>query len=118
MRTDLLVERLSRDLRPVRRRSVARETAMLLLLGALEVAAFFGTGLMRPDLPMAMHVASFWWKLASMGLLAVLGGAVALLSADPARSPQTGLRWLLACLCKRLAGGRLSHRTDGVRPSA
>lgn len=107
MRTDLLVDRLSKDLRPIRRRSVAREVALLLLLGALELAAFFGMGLMRPDMPAAMHAPSFWWKLTSMGLMAVLGAGVTIMSADPVRSPRAGLGWLLACVVAILATGWL-----------
>ena len=88
MRTDSLVDRLSRDLRPVRRRSVRREALLLLLLGAVEVAVFLGMGFMRPDMPVAMEASSFWWKLTSMGLIAGLGAGIAILSADPVRSPR------------------------------
>ena len=79
MRTESLVDRLSKDLRPVRRRSMAREALLLLLLAAVEVAAFLGMGFMRPDMPVAMEAPSFWWKLTSMGLIAVLGAGVAIL---------------------------------------
>jgi hypothetical protein len=107
MRTDSLVDRLSQDLRPVRRRSIALEALLLLLLGVLEVAAFLGMGFMRPDMPAAMEAPSFWWKLASMGLIAVLGAGVAILSIDPARSPRRGLRWILICIIAILASGWL-----------
>jgi hypothetical protein len=107
MRTDSLVDRLSRDLRPVRRRSVRREALLLLLLGAVEVAAFLGMGLMRPDMPVAMEAPSFWWKLTSMGLIAVLGAGIAILSADPVRSPRRGLRWMLVCIVVIFASGWL-----------
>src|SRR5271170_5582540 len=98
MRTDSLVDRLSQDLRPVRRRSIAREALLLLLLGVIEVAAFLGMGFMRPDMPAAVEAPSFWWKLTGTGLIAVLGAAVAILSADPARSPRRGLRCILVCV--------------------
>ena len=90
MRTESLVDRLSKDLRPVQRRSMAREALLLLLLAAVEVAAFLGMGFMRPDMPVAMEAPSFWWKLTSMGLIAVLGAGVAILSGDPVRSPRRG----------------------------
>ena len=73
MRTESLVDRLSQDLRPVRRRSIVREALLLLLLAVVEIAAFLGMGFMRPDMPVAMEAPSFWWKLTSMGLIAVLG---------------------------------------------
>src|SRR5208282_6683870 len=107
MRTESLVERLSRDLRPVRPRSILREAALLLLLGVVEVAAFLSMGFMRPDMPAAMETPSFWWKLTSMGLIATLGAGVALISADPVRSPRRGLRWILACVAVIFATGWL-----------
>lgn len=113
MRTDSLVDRLSQDLRPVRRRSVARQAAFLLFLGAVEVAAFLGTGFMRPDMPVAMHAPSFWWKLASMGLLAVFGAGVVILSTDPVRSPRRGLRWMLVCVVAIFVTGWLIDAADG-----
>jgi hypothetical protein len=107
MRTESLVDRLSQDLRPVRRRSIAREALLLLLLSIVEIAAFLGMGFMRPDMPAAMEAPSFWWKLTSMGLIAVLGAGVAILSADPVRSPRRGLRWILVCLVAISASGWL-----------
>jgi hypothetical protein len=107
MRTESLVDRLSRDLRPVKRRSIAREVLLLFLLAVVEVAAFLGMGFMRPDMPVAMEAPSFWWKLTSMGLIAVLGAGVAILSADPVRSPRRGLRWILVCIVAILASGWL-----------
>ena len=117
MRTEALVNRLSQGLRPVRRRSVAREALLLLLLGVLEVAAFLGMGFMRPDMPVAVEAPSFWWKLISMGLIAVLGAGVAILSGDPVRSPRRGLRLILRLHPRdprrRLADRRFGKRTCG-----
>jgi hypothetical protein len=107
MRTDSLVDRLSQDLRPVRLRSIKREALLLLVLGTVEVAAFLGMGFMRPDMPVAMEAPSFWWKLSSMGLIAILGAGVAILSADPVRSPRRGLRWILVCIAVIFASGWL-----------
>jgi hypothetical protein len=105
MRTDSLVDRLAQDLRPVRPRSVRREALLLLLLGVAEVGAFLGMGFMRPDMPVAMEAPSFWWKLTSLGLIAFLGAGVALLSADPVRSPRRGLRWIVICIAVIFASG-------------
>jgi hypothetical protein len=84
-----------------------REALLLLGLGVIEVAVFVGLGFMRPDMPMAMETPSFWWKLCSMGLIAGLGAGVALMSADPVRSPRGGLRWILACIAVIFATGWL-----------
>jgi hypothetical protein len=113
MRTDSLVDRLSQNLRPVRPRSIKREALLLFVLGAIEVTAFVGMGFMRPDMP--METPSFWWKLVSTGLIAVLGAGVALMSADPVRSPRRGLRWILACIAAIFATGWLIDAAgDGV----
>ena len=74
MRTESEVERPSQDLRPVKPRSAVREAFLLFVLGIIEVVTFVGMGFMRPDMPNAMEASSFWWKLTSMGTLAVLGG--------------------------------------------
>ena len=107
MRTESLLERLSQDLRPVRRRSVVREALLLLLLGVVEVVGFLGMGFMRPDMPVAMAAPSFWWKLGSLGLIAVLGAGVTILSSDPVRSPRHGLRWIVICIIAIFAIGWL-----------
>jgi hypothetical protein len=123
MQTDSLVDRLAQKLQPVRPRSIRREALLLLLLGAVEVAAFLGMGFMRPDMSVAIEAPSFWWKLASMGLIAILGACVALLSVDPVRSPRRGLRWILISITIIFATGwlidaagsgltELSHRLD------
>ncbi|MBW4089617.1 MAG: DUF1109 domain-containing protein [Proteobacteria bacterium] len=115
MRTDLLIDRLSQNLQPVRPRSIKREALLLLVLGAIEVAAFVGMGFMRPDMPTAMENPSFWWKLASTGLIAILGAGVALISADPVRSPRHGLRWILVCVVVIFVSGWfIDAAGDGV----
>ena len=107
MRTESLLDRLSQNLRPVRRRSILREALFLLFLGVVQVVVFLGMGFMRPDMPVAMGAPSFWWKLGSMGLIAVLGAGVTILSSDPVRSPRRGLRWILIWIVAIFATGWL-----------
>ncbi len=115
MRTESLVDHLAQNLRPVRPRTIRREALLLLLMGVVEVGAFLGMGFMRPDMPVAMEAPSFWWKLASMGLIAFLGAGVALLSADPVRSPRRGLRWILICIVAIFGSGWIIDATgNGV----
>ncbi len=94
MMTDSLVDRLSKELRTVRPRSLLRDALVLIVLGFVEITAFLAMGLMRPDMPVVMGKPSFWWTLVSMGLIAVLGTGLALISTDPTPSPRRGLRWL------------------------
>ena len=43
---------------------------------------------MRPKTPTAMAAPSLWWKLTNMGLAGAPGAGVAVISADPVRSPR------------------------------
>lgn len=113
MRTELLVEKLSRDLKPVRRRSVVRDAVILCVVGILELAAFLGAGRMRPDMHPAMQTPSFWWRMASLGVIAISGVTVALMSVDPTRSPRAGLRWLAGCVAITFATGWLIDSMQG-----
>ncbi|MDB5399084.1 MAG: hypothetical protein JWQ55_1102 [Rhodopila sp.] len=105
MPNEQLLERLVSDLKPVRRRSVARDALVFAAVCVIELALFIGLGAMRPDMTAAMEAPSFWWKLGGLGLIAVVGGAVAIISLDPARSPRRGLRWLVAIVAICLAAG-------------
>lgn len=78
---------------------------MLVLLLGLEIALMGMLGAVRLDMPEIAGTASFWWKLASVGALAVLGGGTALLSLDPTRSPRVGLRWMVPAMTVCLAAG-------------
>ena len=105
MRTDLLIDRLTSDLKPVRHRTALTDGAVLAVLAVIELGLFLSTGFMRPDLPSAMCMPSFWWKLISLGLIALVSGSITVLSLDPVRSPRRGLRWTAALLGVCLAFG-------------
>jgi hypothetical protein len=105
MRTDQFIDRLVHQLKPVRRRTALGDAPILAPLAVLELALFLGVGMMRPDMPMAMEQPSFWWKLASLGLIAGVSGTVAIVSLDPVRSPRPGLRWTMALVALCLASG-------------
>jgi hypothetical protein len=115
MRTDPLIDRLTNDLRPVRRRTTLADAGILAGLGAVELGLFLAMGFSRSDMPMAMHLPSFWWKLTSLGLIALVSGTVAVVSFDPLRSPQRGLRWVIALIAVCLSiGWALDASRDGV----
>jgi hypothetical protein len=75
------------------------------VLGAVELGLFLALGLMRPDMSMAMHLPSFWWKLASLGLIALSSGTVAIMSLDPTHLPRRSLRGIVALIVVCLAIG-------------
>lgn len=112
-----LVDRLVGELKPVRRRRVGRDAAVLGLLCAVELALFLSLGLMRPDMPMAMGLPSFWWKLVSLGVIALVSGVVAVVSFDPVRSPRRGLRYVAGIVALCLAAGWLIDASRSGLPA-
>ena len=107
MLTDPLIDRLTSELKPERRRTAWSDALALVVLCAVEFGLFLLMGMMRFDMPMAMHLPSFWWKLGSLGLIGIVSGTVAILSLDPVRSPRRGLRWIAALIAVCLASGWL-----------
>lgn len=110
---DALIDRLSRDLVPVRPRTTARTLLLLAVLGIVEVALYLAIRGMRPDMPAAMTQPMFWWKGASLLALAVIGGATALRAFDPAASPRRGLRRFAAAAAIALAAGWIIDAAGG-----
>lgn len=104
MSTDL-IDRLAADLTPVRPRSPWRDAAMLAAVAAAQLALFLWLGAGRDDMRHATAQPSFWWKLSSLGLLALLGAATALRSLDPAADTRRGFRFAAALIAAVLATG-------------
>ncbi len=100
-----LIDRLAGELKPVRRRSLRTEMLIVAGLCLGELALYLSMGFMRPDMSAAMTRPSFWWKLSSLGLIAVLGAVTALASFNPAVSPRRGLRQLVVLVVLCLAVG-------------
>jgi hypothetical protein len=97
MSNDALIDKLVGDLRPVSRPKFGPQIVILLALAAVELAGFLALGTMRPDIGAAIGLAAFWWKMAGLGILAIMGAEVALRSFSPESSPRKGLRrWALA----------------------
>jgi hypothetical protein len=107
MATDRLIDELAAGLVPVRRQSLRRDAAILGGIGAAELTLFLLSGQARPDMHAAMALPSFWWKLASLGLLSLVGAISALAAFDPARSPRRGLRLLALIAIAALVVGVL-----------
>jgi hypothetical protein len=95
MRKDSFLDDLVADLKPVHRRSAKSDTLLAASLCGAQLALFLLSGMARPDMSLAMSLPSFWWKLTSTGLLAVVGTVTAILALDPRLSPRFGLRWLV-----------------------
>lgn len=92
MSNERLIDTLASDLAPVRRRRIAREFLVLVGIGALEIALMLLFGGARPDIGLAISLASFWWKLLGLGALSVIGVITAVRSFEPVSRPWRGLR--------------------------
>lgn len=103
--SDALIDQLAGGLTPVRRHDLRRDVLILAALAIVEVAIYVAVRGMRPDMDMAMGLMSFWWKAASLGILAIIGGATALRAFDPVASPRRGLRRFAAAAAVALAIG-------------
>ena len=100
-----LIDRLSRDLKPVRPRRLWRDIAIIAAICVAEIIVFFALSAALPDIPMRMQQPTFWWRLVSLGLIAVISGIPAILSFTPTYSPRRALRGLFVVIGVCLAAG-------------
>jgi hypothetical protein len=91
MSHDALIDQLATGLPPVRRWSMARETALLLAMAGGELALFLGAGVMRPDMGHMIATPYMLWKLGSLALLATVASIMAIRSLSPLGSARRGL---------------------------
>jgi hypothetical protein len=116
MNYESLIAQLADDLKPVRRRRLQVDLAILVVICGIELALFFLLGLARADMPVMMQQPSFWWRLASLGLIAGLSATFATLSFNPAYSPRRGIRGLAVLVLVCLALGLcISAGPDGLK---
>lgn len=105
MSSESLIANLSSDLAPVQRRSMLREGALVLALGAVELALFLGLGVMRPDMHHITGSPFLLWRVGSLGLLAVFACVLAIRSFSPTARPRRGLMLASALAILAILGG-------------
>lgn len=105
MSFDSLIDRLSGDLKPVRPRRLWRDMAIIATICVAEIIVFFALGAALPDMPMRMYQPTFWWRLVSLGLIAIISGMPAMLSFAPTYTPRRDLRWVLLIIGVCLVAG-------------
>jgi hypothetical protein len=113
MSNEALISDLAAGLAPVRRRSIARETLMLLALGATELALVLGVGAMRHDMGMMIGSAYMLWRMGSLAVLAGISCAVALRSFAPPAAPRRGVAIVLALAGLAMIGGAFVDPAGG-----
>jgi hypothetical protein len=118
MNYDTLVNRLAEDLKPVRRRRLGLDIVIIVAICSAELALFFALGFARSDMPMMMKQPTVWWRLASLGLISLISGLLAIRSFNPAYSPRIGMRWLavivVICLMFGLCIGAGTEGLDAI----
>jgi hypothetical protein len=115
MSYDSLINRLTEDLKPVRRRRLSVDVIVIVVICAIELALFFALGFARSDMPVMMKQPTFWWRLASLGLISLISGTLAILSFNPTYSPRRGIRWLALIIAICLVFGlAISAGPDGL----
>ncbi|MCW1430124.1 DUF1109 domain-containing protein [Novosphingobium sp. JCM 18896] len=107
MSHDALIAGLVTNLDPVRRRSVAREAALVLMLAAVELGLFLGLGAMRDDMGAMIGSPYMLWKLGGLALLALASGAVAIRSLSPTAQPRRDLAYVAVLVGLTIIAGAL-----------
>jgi hypothetical protein len=91
MSNEALISDLCANLAPVQRRSSMREVALLMVLGAAELALFWGLGFMRHDMGHMIGSPYMVWRLGSLALLFAITCTTAIRSLSPAASSHRGV---------------------------
>ncbi|EQB29744.1 NrsF family protein [Sphingobium ummariense] len=91
MSNESLIIDLSANLTQVQRRNMLREAGLVLGIGALELALFLALGLMRHDMHHIPDSPFLMWRVASLGLLAVVACTCAIRSFSPTARPARGV---------------------------
>jgi len=113
MNYDSLIDRLTEDLKPVRRRRSWVDMSIMAAVSVLELALLFAVGIAHLSTHRMMTQPTLWWRLASLGLISLVSGVLAIRSFDPAYSPKGALRWLALIVAICLAFGALMGGTPG-----
>lgn len=105
MSRDSLIQDLSANLAPVRRRDMRREAGLVLALGATELALSLGLGMMRPDMGDMATSPYLMWRVGSLTVLAAIACTVAIRSFSPTAQPRRGLMLALVLAALAMIGG-------------
>lgn len=113
MNYDSLIDRLTEDLKPVRHRRSWVDMSIMAVVSVVELALLFAVGVAHLSMHRMMTQPTLWWRLASLGLISLLSGVLAIRSFDPAYSPKAALRWLALIVAICLASAALMGGTAG-----
>ncbi len=94
MRFDAVIEQLTEDLAPVRPRRFWVDASIMAVIAVIELVLLFAVGFAQLDMHRMMSQPSMGWRIASLGLISLVSGFLAIRSFDPAYSARGSLRWL------------------------
>lgn len=103
MKVDSLIELLAADLAPVRPRRFALDAWTMALIAVIELALLFAVGFAHLDVHRMLMQPTMGWRIASLGLISLTSGFLAIRSFDPTRSVKRSLRWLALIIAICLA---------------
>ena len=101
MKLDALIEELAEDLVPVRSRRLWVDISIMALVGVIELALLFALGFAHLDMHRMLMQPTLGWRLASLGLISLMSGFLAIRSFDPTYSAKGSLQRLalLIAIC-------------------
>jgi hypothetical protein len=102
---DSLIEQLSKDVAPVRPRRFWVDATIAALIAVAELALLFAVGFAHRDLQRMLGGPTVRWRIASLGLISLMSGFVAIRSFDPTYLSKAALRWLAALVAICVAYG-------------
>lgn len=105
MRLEALIDQLSEELAPVRPRRLWVDVSIMALIAVIELALLFAVGFAHLEMRRLMTQPSLGWRIASLGVISLVSGFVAIRSSDPAYSVERPLRWLALIIAICLACG-------------
>lgn len=94
MKLDALIERLAKDLTPVRSRRWWVDAVIMGIIAATELALLFAIGFDHWDMHRMLAQPTMGWRIVSLGSIALASGFLAIRSFDPAYSTKKAMRWL------------------------
>ena len=123
MDLDSLIEHLAEELVPVRSRRFGVDASVMTLIAVIELALLFAVGFVHLDVHRLLAQPTIGWRLASLGLISLMSGFLAIRSFDPTYSAKRSLRRLALIIAICLAYGtalggiptgmaRIIHRVD------
>jgi hypothetical protein len=108
MNLDSLIELLAKDLTPVRPRRFSMDASTMALIAVIELALLFAVDSAHLEVHRMLMQPTRSWRIASLGLISLTGGFLAIRSFDPTYSAKRSLRWLALIIAVCLAYGTVA----------